>query len=242
MRQRIVINVDEPRGEATQPARFSSRKRRRWPRVLAILVLSVFVLGVGLAASGFFWWRYYQTTPAYTAILLVDAAQRNDSAEFQKYVNDDEIAKNMVASVSQKAAARYGYAINSSIQQQIDSRIPGLLPRLKQTIHDEVVKVIQVFASQSEPRPFIFLVVTVPRLMTITTEGDTAKVKAPLDGRTIEMTLQRNDKQWKVTEFKDDLVVQHVVDNVMKELPAIGTVDPNSPLLKQATKRHKTHK
>jgi hypothetical protein len=237
MRQRIVINVDGPRGEATQPARFSSRKRRRWPRVLAILVLLVLVVGVVLVVGGFLWWRYYQTTPAYTATLLVDAAQRNDLAEFQKYVNDDEIAKNMVTSVSQKAAARYGYAINSSIQQQIDNRIPGLLPRLKQTIHDEVVKEIRVFASKSEPRPFIFLVVTVPRLMTITAEGDTARVKAPLSDRTIEMTMQRDDKQWKVTEFKDDVVVQHVVDSIMKELPAIGTVDPNSPLLKQLQRR-----
>ncbi|HEX6719423.1 MAG TPA: hypothetical protein VF088_20135 [Pyrinomonadaceae bacterium] len=242
MRQRIVINVDGPQGEATQPARFSSRKRRRWLRVLAILMLFVLIVGVVAAAGGFFWWRYYQTTPAYTVTLLVDAAQRNDLAEFQKYVNDDEIAKNMIASVSQKAAARYGYAINSSIQQQIDSRMPALLPRLKQTIHDEVVKEIQVFASKSEPRPFIFLVVTVPRLMTIATEGDTAKVKAPLSDRAIEMTMQRNDAQWKVTEFKDDVVVQHVVDGVMKDLPAIGTVDPNSPLLKQATKKHKIHK
>ena len=66
--------------------------------------------------GGFIWWRHYQSTPAYTLTLIVDAAQRNDLAEFQKRIDDDEIAKNMVASVSQKAAGRYGFALSGSIQ------------------------------------------------------------------------------------------------------------------------------
>src|SRR5215217_3443335 len=135
MRQRIVINLDEPKAGGAKPI----RKRRRWPRVLAILALLVFLGVVVAAVGGYLWWRHYQTTPAYTLTLLFDAAQRNDLAEFQKYINDDEIAKNMMASVSQKAAGRYGVAINSSIQQQIDGLMSAMLPRLKQTVHDEVV-------------------------------------------------------------------------------------------------------
>jgi len=234
MRQRIVINVDGPKGGIGQRA---SGKRRRWPRVLAVLLLFVLVIVVAAAVGGFFWWRHYQSTPAYAVTLIVDAAQRNDVVVFEKLIKDDEVAKNMVASVSQKAAGRYGYALNSSIQQRIDSLMPTLLPPLKQTIHDEVVKELQVFAAKSEPRPFILLVVTVPRLLTVTTEGDTARVKAPLPERTIELTMQRDAGQWKVTEVKDDVVVQRVVDKVMKDLPAIGSVDPNSPLLKKLQRK-----
>jgi rRNA maturation endonuclease Nob1 len=168
--------------------------------------------------------------------LLIDAAQRNDLAEFQQRIDDDEIAKNMVASVSQKAAGRYGFALNSSVQGQIDATVPSLLPRLKQTIHDEVVNEIKEFASKSSPKPFIFLVVAVPSLMTVTTEGDTAKATAKLSDRTIELALRRDAERWKVTDFKDDVVVQRVVDNVMKELPAVGGVDSSSPLLKQSTR------
>jgi len=237
MRQRIVINLDEPKTAGAKPV----RKRRRWPRVLGILALLVLIVLVVAAAGGFFWWRNYQSTPAYSVTLLVDAAQRNDLAEFQKRINDDEIAKNLVASVSQKAG-RYGYAINSSIQQQIDSLMPSLLPRLKQTIHDEVMKEMQVFASNSEPRPFIFLLVTVPRLVTVTTIDDTANVKAPLSDRTIELTMQRDADRWKVTGFKDDVVVQRIVDSVMKELPAIGPIDANSPLLKQLERKRSGRK
>jgi hypothetical protein len=236
MRQRIVINVDGPPDEATKRVR-ARRKGRRWVRVLAILAAFVLVVIAVAVAGGFLWWRNYQSTPTYTLTLLIDAAQRNDPAEFQKRINDDEIAKNMVASVSQKAAARYGLAFNSSVQQKIETTVPSLLPRLKQTIHDEVVKQIKEFASKSEPKPFPLLVVAVPRLITVTTEGDTAKVKAPLGDRTIELTMQRDAELWKVTAFKDDVVVQRVVDNVMRELPAIGSIESDSPLFKKEPRK-----
>jgi hypothetical protein len=239
MRQRIVINVDGPPTEATQRSRVSGRKRRRWPRVLASLLLFVLVVVVVVAAGGFLLWRYYQSGPSYSLTCAIDAARRNDQVEFQKYFNDDEIAKNVLAVVSQKAAARYGYALNSSIQQQIDNTLPTLLPRVKQTVHNEVFREIQSFGLAPEQPTFIYLLVTVPRLLTVSTEGDTSKVKVSRLGRTFDLTMQRAADRWQVTDFKDDALVQHVVDGVMNDLPAIGGVDPNSPLLKQATKRNK---
>jgi hypothetical protein len=239
MRQRIVINVDGPPTEATQRSRVSGRKRRRWPRVLATLLLFVLVVVVVVAAGGFLLWRYYQSSPSYSLTCAIDAARRNDQVEFQKYFNDDEIAKNVLAVVSQKAAARYGYALNSSIQQQIDNTLPTLLPRVKQTVHNEVFGEIQKFGLAPEQPTFIYLLVTVPRLLTVSTEGDTSKVKVSRLGRTFDLTMQRAADRWQVTDFKDDALVQHVVDGVMNDLPAIGGVDPNSPLLKQATKRNK---
>jgi uncharacterized membrane protein len=237
-RQRIVINVDGPPSQTTvKRPRTSGGKPRRWLRVLGILFVLVVFVVVAAAVGGYFYWRHYQTTPAYTLALLIDAAQRNDAAEFEKRLNDDEIAKNMIATVNQKAASRYGLAMNSSVQSQIDKVMPSLLPQLKQTIHEEVVRQIKEFAAKSQPQPFILLVIGVPRLVTVTTEGDTANVKAPLSDRTIELTMQRDADRWKVTDFKDDVVVQRVVDNVMKELPAIGSIDSNSPLFKKPQRR-----
>lgn len=240
MRKRIVIDLDAPQGGPAARARVG--KRGRWHKILALLMFVVLVVVLAAIVGGFFGWRYYQSTPSYTLTLMIDAAQRNDVAEFQKRIDDEEIAKNMLASVSQKAAGRYGFALNSSIQQRIDTIVPTLLPGLKQTVHDEVVKEIKEFASKSEPRPFIFLLVTVPSLMKVTTEGDTAKATAALSDRTIEMTMRRDAERWKVIEFKDDAVVQRVVDSVMKELPAIGTIDPNSPLLKKSARNRKRNR
>jgi len=129
--------------------------------------------------------------------------------------------------------------MNSSIQQQIDKVMPALLPQMKQTIHDEVVKQIQEFASKSEPRPFIFLVVTLPSLLTVTTEGDKANVKVPLSSRTVELTMQRDATGWKVTEFKDDVVIQRVVDGVMKDLPAIGSIDWSDVVPKKSQRKRR---
>lgn len=237
MRQRIVINVDGSDTGTVQRAGVRGRKPRRWLRVLGILLLLIVVGVVVAAVGGFLWWRHYQTTPTYTLTLLIDAAQRNDASEFEKRINDDEIAKNLVASVSQKAAGRYGLAMSPTVQAQIDKQIPALMPRVKQTIHDEVVKQIKEFAAKSGPQPFPLLVLAVPRLVTVTTAGDTANVKAPLKDRTIELTMQRDADRWKITDFKDDVMVQRIVDNVMKELPAIGNIDPNSPLFKKPTRR-----
>ena len=233
MRKRIVINLDGPGAEGTKLV----RKRRRWPRVLAILALLVLIGVVGVAVAGFFWWRNYQSTPTYAVALLVDAAQRKDVAAFEKLINDDEVAKNMVTSVSQKAAARYGYAMNSSIQQRIDAVMPTLLPQLKQTIHDEVVRELQVFAAEVKPNGFIGHILILPKFVTIKTEGDTATVEARTLNRAIEFTMQRDAERWKVTEVKDDVLVQRVVDNVMKELPAIGSIDANNPLFKKSPRK-----
>jgi hypothetical protein len=234
MRQRIVINLDEP---ATPGAKPVKGKRRRWPRVLAVLALLVVIGVVAAGVGGFLLWRYYQSTPTYTLALIVDAAQRNDVAEFQKHINDEEIAKNMTASVSQKAAARYGYALNSSIQQQIDSAMPAQLPRVKQAVNDELLKAMQAFAAGSEKRSFITILGAVRSLVTITEAGDSAKAAGTMGEHNIELTMRRDATGWKIIDVKDDVIVQHIVDGVMKELPAIGNIDANSPLLKKPQRR-----
>src|SRR5690242_10010915 len=109
--QRIVINLDAPSSDGpTQKRAVARGKRRRWPKVLAVL-FTLFLVVVGVVTiGGFFVWRYFQSTPAYALSVMIDAAQRGDVAEFEKRLDTDEIAKNMVASVSQKAGARYGLA------------------------------------------------------------------------------------------------------------------------------------
>jgi hypothetical protein len=237
MPQRIVINLDgpgTPGTEATQRTRMSGKKRRWWPRVLGILALLLLVF-VGVAAVGsYLLWRRYQSSPTYALALMLDAAQRNDAAEFQKRIDDEEIAKNMTAAVSQKAAARYGGALNSSIQQKIDSAMPAILPRVKQSVHDEFLNAMKTLAAGPEQRSFISILGAVQSLMTVTTNGDSAKATGKMAGRDIELGMRRDADGWKIIDVKDDVIVQRVVDNVMKELPAIGNSDTDFPFMKKA--------
>jgi len=225
---RIVINL-EP-GKASAGAR--PKRRRRWLRILGVLAILFVAIIVVVAIVGFFSWRRFQASPQYSLALLVDAAQRNDQPELAKLIDDDELSKNMIGTVSQKAAERYGGAINASTQQQIDTLMPTLLPRLKQTIHNAVGDQIRSFALKGEDKSFILILLTVPSLVKVTTEGDTAKASSSVTGRPFELTLRRNADRWKVVAFNDDAILQSIVDTVMKELPPIGGFDSNSPLFK----------
>jgi hypothetical protein len=244
-RKRIVIDLDapapgvSPRSPGGRVAPGGVKKSRRWPKVLGVLFVLV-LIAIGVAAIvGYFVWRHYQSTPAYALSLMIDAAQRGDVAEFQKRLDDDEIAKNMVAAASEKAAARYGLALSTTAKQQIDSTMPPALQEIKPAIHDEVVKEIQAFAEKSKPRPFILLVIAVPSLMTITTEGDTARATALINDRRFEIVMKRGGDDWRVTDFKDDVVVQRVVDRVMPQLPAIGQLEKQLPLVKPGKRTKK---
>ena len=44
--------------------------------------------------GAFLWWQHYQTTPAYSLAVLVDAAQRNDMTGVDKIVDTDKIVDN----------------------------------------------------------------------------------------------------------------------------------------------------
>jgi hypothetical protein len=235
-RNRIVINLENQKDQGS-PGRVQTSRKRVWPKVLAVIFVLIVVVIAAAGIGGFLWWRNYQTTTAYSVALIVDAAQRDDMASFQARVNDDEIAKNMIANVSQKAAGRYGVALNASVQKQIDALLPTLVPRLKETIHQEVAKEIKEFASKSKPQPFIVVALAVPRLMTITNDADNATVSASINDRQVELKLRRDNDRWTVTEFNDDVLIQRVVDSMMKELPAIGGLDLKLPIFSTPGKR-----
>jgi hypothetical protein len=234
-RKRIVIDLDAPAPAGSPPARAQVRrvkKSRRWTKVLGVLLaLGLIVAGI-LAIGGFVLWKYYQTTPAYALAAMIDAAQRGDAVEFQKRLNEAEIARNMAATVTEKASARYGLALSNALKQQIDSTMPVLMQEIKPAIRDEVTKEIQAFASKSEPKPFILLALGVRSMMTITTEGDSATASGSLNDRRFQIAMQNGEGGWKVTDFKDDVVVQRVVDRVMTRLPAIGELDAKVPTLR----------
>ena len=235
MANRIVINFDPGK----EPAAARPKRRRRWPKVLAVLAICFLVFIAAIAIAGYFSWRRFQASPEYSLTLLVDAAQHNRTDELSKLIDEDEIARNMIGDVSQKAAARYGVAITPAAQQQIDKVTSSALPRIKQTVHDELANQLKSFTGGTEPKPFVVLLLTVPSLVKFTTEGDTAKASATVSGRPIEFTLRRDGERWKVVAFNDEALVQRVVDSLMKELPPIAAFDSDNPLFKNPGKPRK---
>lgn len=238
IKNRIVINLDQA-GQIPGRA-VSDRRSRRWPRVLAVLAAICVVIVIVAAAAAFLWWRHYQTTPAYSLALVIDAAQRDDMPAFRSRLDDEEIARNLVVSVREKAASRYGFALSSSLQQKIDGLLPALLPQLKDRIHTEVAREVKEFSSRAESKPFVVVALAISSVVTITTEGDNARVIAPIPDRSVEVTMRRDGDLWKIVDFKDDVLVQRVVDGMMKDLPAIGGLDLKIPLLTSPKPRRRS--
>ena len=200
--------------------------------MLALFGLLVALVVAAAGVGSFLWWRSYQSRPVYSLALLIDAAQRGDTLEVANRIDHEEIARNMMAKVKEKAVGRYGGLVSTAAKQRIEQSVSSLFPRLKQTIHDEVAKEITGFAGTSEPKPFILLLLAMPKLVTVTTEGDLAKASAAVNSRNIELTMRRDADRWKITGFNDEVVIQRVVDSVMKDLPPIGTLDSTNPLFK----------
>jgi hypothetical protein len=234
IKNRIVINLDQSSaGQARSsfsPPAIGNQRKRRWPKVLAVLVaFCVFVVIVAVGGV-YLWWRNYQTKPAYSVALLIDAAQRNDLPALQSRFDDEALTKNLLTTVRDKASGRYGLSLSDSLQRRIDESLPVLLPQMKDTIYSEVAKEIKGSSERVESKPFVLLALAIPSFVTITTEGDNARVLAPVGNRAIEVSMRRDGDRWKVIDFKDDMLVQRIVDGLMENLPAIGGLDLRIPL------------
>src|SRR5262252_5209746 len=98
-RNRIVINFDNQ-----VPSRRGGR-RRGILGVLAVIAVILVVVVAAIAAGGFFWWRHYQSSPAYSLALLVDAIQRNDQPAIDEVLDTDKIATDFVSQIRARVPA-----------------------------------------------------------------------------------------------------------------------------------------
>jgi uncharacterized membrane protein len=220
-RSRIVVDFDKAReAEAHAPARRGSGRGSKVMGIIAI-VLVLFVLGA--LAGGYLWWRSYKTRPAYSLALLVDAAQRNDEKAIDEIVDTDKIVENFIPQVTEKAMGRYAAALTGPIGKQVESLVPKLLPDIKDKVREEVTNRVREMGKRAEGKPFILVALGVPYVVGIKEEGDTAKISATLEGRPTELTMQRNKERWKIVSVTDDDLATRMVDNIAKNLPAVGS-------------------
>lgn len=218
-RSRIVVEFDKAREMAHVPPRGS-----RGSKVLGIIAIVLALLVLGAVAGGYLWWRSYRTRPAYSLALLVDAAQRNDTKAVDEIVDTDKIVENFIPQVTEKALGRYAAALTGPLGKQVESLVPKLLPDIKDKVREEVTNRVKEMGKRAEGKPFIIVALGVPYVVTIKEEGDTARVSATLEGRQTDLTMQRSgDERWKIVAVKDDQLAARMVDNIAKNLPAVGS-------------------
>jgi hypothetical protein len=229
-RRRIVVPLGPPSGRAgarsatphLTPPGPAPRRKSRVAKVLAILGLLVVGLVLALAVGAFLWWQHYQTTPPYSLALLVDAAQRNDMPGVDKVIDTDKIVDNFAGLVIEKAAGRYGGALNGEVNKTIKARVPALLPNIKQQVRDSLAARVKEISAKADQKPFFVIALAMPYFVNVTTVGDKAGATLTIHDQQVRMDLERSGDIWRVVAVQDDALLQRMVDEVIKELPAIG--------------------
>jgi Protein of unknown function (DUF2939) len=226
-RSRIVVNLDNPQAGGMPPTPQGQpfyqgqqpqggRKRRKWPYVLGSILLLLII-------GGIVFWQLYKTKPAYSLALLVDAAQRNDAAAFDKVVDTEKVIGSFAPQVIDEATGRLGTALTPSMRKQIETLVPTLIPNVADNLRSEVMKHVREKTTRAEGKPFFLIALLMPYIVDIKQEGDTATVSDKSGERKLELTMQRTpEKVWKVVAVKDEALAKRIVDDIASYLPAIG--------------------
>ena len=187
--------------------------------------LGLFIAGlllIGLVAM-FAWWQHYKTTPAYSLALLVDAAQRNDEAAFDRVVDMEKVVDNFVPQMAQIATGGLASELTTSLRAQLQSLAPGVMASVKQVVKEEMRKQINELAGSSSARPFFLTALAVPFKARIIESGDTAKATISKADHSAELLFERREGgPWRVVSMRDDALAARIVNDIVKDLPGSG--------------------
>ena len=213
-RNRIVINFDN------KEAPFASGRRRSGGsgvgRVLAVIAVLLILIVGGLAAGGYFWWRHYQSSPAYSLALLVDATQRNDRPGIDNILDTDKIATDFVSQIRARMPASNIWA------SQIDLTKMSSAAKVKETLHDQLVKELQQLTDVAAGKPFVIVALAVPRFADIKQENTVAHATVNLKDEQIQLTMVQNGDRWRVIAVQDDKLARMLAQAMLNSLPASG--------------------
>lgn len=195
----------------------SSRLRWLW-LVPGFLLIAVLVICLA-------WWQYFKTTPAYTLALLVNAAQQNDRATFDRVVDLDQVIDNFISEGARDSAIGLSTELVTSVRMQLQTLAPETTAGIKEAVKEDIQNRINELAGSSGARPFLLTALAMSFVTEINQNGDEAQVKM---NRTDEVELfmdRREGSNWKVTSLRDRALAARVVSVIVKSLPRSGSLD-----------------
>jgi hypothetical protein len=185
-----------------------------------LFVIPIFLL-VSLSLAAFIWWQYYKTTPAYSLAILVDAAERNDTAAFDEVFDVNQVAQSFASQVAKSKGVNLPGWFGSGLQ----SISPGVTETLKPIVREGVRLRIHDLGVQSEGKPFVITALGILMKTNIIKEGNEATATITQREQTLKLKLERTDDQWKVVSVNDDALAARIMANVANELP--GRISPS---------------
>jgi Protein of unknown function (DUF2939). len=220
---RIVIDLDRSQKAAPVASTPGGARKGRGAKILGIIAIVLVAIVLGAVIGGYFWWQSYKSKPAYTLALLVDAVERNDMKTFDEIVDTDKVVESFVPQVTEKAIGRYASALTGPLRGQVEALIPKLLPSIKEKVRAEVAAHVKEISTRAEGKPFILVALGIPYVVDIKEANGMAKVGVTLKDRPVTLTMLPNGERWKIVSITDDTLAQRIVDNIAKDLPAVGS-------------------
>jgi len=180
-----------------------------------IAILLVLVVG-GLAAGGYFWWQHYQSSPAYSLAVLVDATHRNDRQTIDSILDNDKIATDFVSQIRAHVPTAALWA------SQVDLGKMSSSAKVKETLHEQLVKELQRLTEVAAGKPFIIVALAVPRFAEIKQEGNIAHATVTLREEQIQLTMVADNGRWRITAVKDDKLASMIAQAMINNIPVNG--------------------
>ena len=213
-RNRIVINLDKSRSGSGKKARGGLA------RPLIIIAVVLLLLVGGVAGGGYLWWRHYQGTPAYSLAVLADAAQRNDQATVDSILDMDKVTEDFVSQVRQLTTGSASSLLPSDWSAKVNSLVPSVTPKLKETVHDELAKELKRLTQPAAGKPFILIALAINWFADIKEENNVAQAVVNIKDEQLRLTMQPEAGHWRITAVQDDKLVKLIGDSVIRNLPA----------------------
>jgi hypothetical protein len=230
-RKRIVIDFDAARAGANQPRDVMHEKPRAaagdprsgLARVLIIIGVVLLVLIGGAIGGAYFWWRHYQSSPAYSLALLADASQRNDTVAVDALLDTEKVTDDFVSQVRQRVSGPSSSSLTSALPAPLDAAVPLITPKLRQIIHDEFVKELQRLTEPAAGKPFILVALSVTYFADIKQEDKIARAAVNIKDEHLQLTMQQDGDRWKIVAVQDDKLAKLIADAIIRNLPSRRT-------------------
>jgi len=182
------------------------------------------LLAGGVAGGGYLWWRQYQNSPAYSLAVLADASQRNDNATVDSMLDMDKVTEDFVSQVRKHTAGSYSSVLPSDWSAKLDSLVTAVTPKLKEQVHEELMKELQRLTAPAAGKPFIAVALGIKYFANIKEENKVATAVVNIKDEHLQLTMQpaTTPGRWRITAVQDDKLAKMISDNVKGNLPATG--------------------
>jgi hypothetical protein len=163
----------------------------------------------------------------------VDAARRDDVQAVESLIDADRVAQGFVPQVIEKLTGA-GTALPPEARARVTAALPQLLPRVRETVREEIARGMKAAAGEAADTSFIVLALGIPRVAEVKEEGDAATATFAREGKQTELAMQRSGDRWKVVNVKDDDLASGIAGRLAASIPqGPPPPPPNQPRRRQ---------